>query len=311
MVDAGSTEQNQQKNSEATEIRTAPVAQTPASPAIAPNVEPRALEEQIGGENANNASQNDEQRTSQDSKMTTFERGVAIVGIGLGMVTAAFFYWQLVEMGCQTQILASQSEGANAGALMDGMNTRKQLAIAQTQATAALDASKTAERALEFQNRPWISLQNFRPTQGERVPDRNAPNEWRVTYDVVNTGYSPAVRVVVQGFVTINKGIYATFQREAPCREADRESADLKMPSLTVFRGEPISQDNDLNFREGEMPMINGFDSMVMCISYRDGSTNKPHHTEMLFRAIIHFPSKNTGQTPPVEKFVLQDAKTD
>lgn len=174
---------------------------------------------------------------------------------------------------------------------------------------------RIAQRALEFQNRPWISLENFRRTGGERVPNPDNPRDWRVTYDITNTGYSPAVRAVVHGFVTIDKDIYATFQREAPCRESDRESDDLKMPSLTVFREGPVTHDDVLSFREGDVPIVNGFDSMVMCISYRDGTTNKLHHTKMLFRAIIHFQNAafdpKHPEIPPVEKFVLQDATTD
>jgi hypothetical protein len=75
-------------------------------------------------------------------------------------------------MTSQTQILASQSEGANAGALMDEMNTRKQLAIAQEQAAAAQLAAQTAIRQSvinanevaimrkQFENadRPWIDV---------------------------------------------------------------------------------------------------------------------------------------------------------
>jgi hypothetical protein len=181
MIDANGTDQNQTKDRETAKIWSAPIAQTPASPEIAPIIQPRALEEQIGSEHADNASENNKQRTSQEGKMSTFERGVAIVGIGLGIVTAAFFYWQLVEMGSQTQILASQSEGANAGALMEEMNTRKQLDIVQQQAAAATKQAKaagqsvaaiqrqaaTAAMAFEASERPYIGVEKVEFSEDE------------------------------------------------------------------------------------------------------------------------------------------------
>jgi hypothetical protein len=81
--------------------------------------------------------------------MSNFERKIAIIGLGIAIITAALFYVQLNEMTKQTQILASQSESATAGSLMDEMNTRKQLAIAQQQAVEEGKQSKAAEDSVK------------------------------------------------------------------------------------------------------------------------------------------------------------------
>jgi hypothetical protein len=81
--------------------------------------------------------------------VSSFERKIAIIGIGIATITAALFYVQLNEMTKQTQILASQSEGTNAGSLMDEMDTRRQLVIAQEQAVEARKQAKAAEDSVK------------------------------------------------------------------------------------------------------------------------------------------------------------------
>jgi hypothetical protein len=63
---------------------------------------------------------------------------------------------QVYEMTKQTQIFASQSEGANAGALMDEMNTRRQLDIAQKQAKAAQDSVAAIRAQMRQDQRPLL-----------------------------------------------------------------------------------------------------------------------------------------------------------
>src|SRR5580700_1777464 len=97
--------------------------------------------------------------------MSNFERKIAIIGLGIAIITAALFYVQLNEMTKQTQILASQSESATAGSLMDEMNTRKQLAIAQQQAVeegkqsmAAEDSVKAIRAQMRQDQRPMLTV---------------------------------------------------------------------------------------------------------------------------------------------------------
>ncbi len=289
------------------------------------------------------AQQLEQAETRIEERMSSFERSMIRLtryGLFVTIVTGVIFAGQLYEMitgGTATDKLVEYSK-TQAGASSDQADAAQQFsdtaedingrmaeavdqleasaASAQKQAGASLDASKTAQQALEFQTRPWISLQNVRPTEGYRVPDPNAPDNWHVTYDVVNTGYSPAVRAVVWGFITINKGIYASFRRDAPCEESDKRSNDLTFPSLTIFRGDPVVNRDDwvFSFKPGETPtVVLGMDSLVICISYRDASTHKLHHTKMLFYAKEGAPYHQDGiphYIQPVEKFVLQNAET-
>jgi len=124
--------------------------------------------------------------------MTTFERTVAIVGIGLAILTAALFYRQLNEMTSQTQILASQSEGANAGALMDEMNTRKQLAIVQKQVAAAEKQVRILGKAFNSLERPYVGVDRI-----DNSNDKSAKT-MGVTAYIKNFGSNPAENVLIR-----------------------------------------------------------------------------------------------------------------
>jgi len=104
---------------------------------------------------------------------------VAVFGFLTALAAACFVGVQVAEMTDQTQILASQSEGANAGALMDEMSTRKQLAIAQKQADAAQkqsqaaqDSVKAIQRETRIDKRPWLRFE----IGGQVISDKN-PND--------------------------------------------------------------------------------------------------------------------------------------
>jgi hypothetical protein len=153
--------------------------------------------------------------------MSPFERRVALVGIILGAITAFFFWVQLKEMTYQTQVLASQSEGANAGALMEEMNTRKQLAILQQQAAAATKQAKAAEQnvaaiqrqaataamAFEASERPYIGVEKV-----EFFEDESA-KIMHVVANLKNFGANTAEALEVYYTVTAQgqvMGIYPT-----------------------------------------------------------------------------------------------------
>jgi hypothetical protein len=191
-------------------------------------------------------------------------------------------------------------------------NAQKSLDASNRQSKAALDAATSQFRA---ENRPWISLQNVRPTDGRNIPDPDVPNNWYVTYDVVNTGHSPATRVEIRGFITISKNVNSTFRRDAPCGESDARSDDPTFPSLTVFASQPaVNREYVFSFREGDTPtFVLGGDALVVCISYRDGSTHELHHTKMLFNATEgEFYTDRTGRRiQRVDRFEFEDAETD
>jgi len=132
-------------------------------------------------------------RDSLDISRATFR--IAIFGFLAALAAAVFVGVQVYEMTKQTQIFASQSEGANAGALMDEMNTRKQLAIAQTQANAAQiqakaaqDSVKAIQRQIRLDHRASIVVKVSGPEP--RTFNLGAPIV--IPLDVSNIGKSTA-----------------------------------------------------------------------------------------------------------------------
>jgi hypothetical protein len=119
---------------------------------------------------------------------------ISIFGFLAALAAACFVGVQVAEMSDQTQILASQSEGASAGALMDEMNTRKQLDIVQKQAKAAeesADAAKSqliqTEKAFMLDQWPYMS-----ESKTELAEPIAADHEIHVNITFKNIGKSPA-----------------------------------------------------------------------------------------------------------------------
>lgn len=177
--------------------------------------------ETVTGDSANADPDRKIENTKGEGKsgMSPFERVIAISGIILGAITAIFFWVQLKEMTYQTQILASQSEGANAGALMDEMSTRRQLAIAQEQARAMQDSVETAKKSIEAGNRQskaaldastettkldqraWFGIADFKILQYDRD---DAKQPFRMQIEFKNTGKTPARQIHVYGVFGIH-----------------------------------------------------------------------------------------------------------
>jgi len=127
---------------------------------------------------------------------------VAIFAFGAALAAAVFVGTQVYEMTKQTQLLASQSEGANAGALMDEMNTRKQLGIvqkqvdaAQKQANAATREASVLQKQFEAADRPWIAVD-----VSINSPLTYDSNGVHVGFDIIpkNIGRSPAQNMSIQ-----------------------------------------------------------------------------------------------------------------
>ena len=155
-----------------------------------------------------------------------------LVGIGIAAITAVLFYVQLSEMTKQTQILASQSEGANAGALVDEMNTRRQLDIAQKQAQAAQDSVDATTKAMQISQRAWVGI------VGAKSSDKVAVGVmFRASSTIENFGHSPAHRVWPS--TAINIFCYGAFPKNPPYPEGRNPmpfrngSYDVLMPGET------------------------------------------------------------------------------
>jgi hypothetical protein len=112
---------------------------------------------------------------------------VAIFAFLAGLAAAVFVGVQVFEMTKQTQILASQSEGASAGALLDEMNTRKQLDVAQKQMQALQDQVGVIRHNFTKEQQPFIWLSSEHSVL-KWDADKNA--SW--TYHYTNYGKSPA-----------------------------------------------------------------------------------------------------------------------
>lgn len=118
-------------------------------------------------------------------------------GFWIALGAAVFVGVQVREMTNQSEILASQSEGANAGALMDEMNTRRQLAIAQQQAKAAQDGVDAIRKQMRQDQRAWIKITSNDPMgTGGGYPVVTPVH-------IINTGKTPALNYVLESLIKI------------------------------------------------------------------------------------------------------------
>jgi hypothetical protein len=207
VIEETSSNEDQRKDKKKpTETLPISVSEAPTSTPLTPSVQPRSSPNQSVSRVASKAAtQNEQDALEVEGKiMGPFERKMVlltIIGIGLAAITAALFYVQLREMTSQTQILASQSEGANSGALMDEMNTRKQLSIVQEQADAAQKQGKAAQDQVETLRHNFIKEQQpyLWFTNETAILDwtewEGGTASW--TYHITNYGKSPAVNYSV------------------------------------------------------------------------------------------------------------------
>lgn len=317
MIEESSSDKHQQDDAETTKTIPVPLIDSPAVP-HAPTVEPRPLPEQVVGETANQTPQNPPDDANKP--MTPFERKMMIltlVGIGLAAVTAALFYVQLNEMQSQTQILASQSEGANAGALMDEMNTRNQLGIvkeqadaAQKQAKAAQDSANAIQRQTEIGSRPWLELSEIALTDGMRI---NAKGEANSLVHIVatNIGKTPAREVgfwaelgerynehqEIQRMCTMEtggpKGAGKYGQVLFPTKklgEKENRVITIKLKPLTLVsrtgKAESTRIDKNGPPSSQEESIYSIPSSVIGCIQYKSFTSDVPYYTGFIYEFI-------------------------
>ena len=118
----------------------------------------------------------------------------ARIGFWIAFGAALIIGVQVYEMTKQTQILASQTESAAAAGLMDQMNTRKQLEIAQMQAQAAQESLKAIQEQMRIDQRPWVYI----PSDSERVEPYVLGKEIADDLYIVNSGKTVARNVITK-----------------------------------------------------------------------------------------------------------------
>jgi hypothetical protein len=129
---------------------------------------------------------------------------IAIFGFLAALAAACFIGVQVAEMTDQTQILASQSESAAAGAAMGEINTRRQLDIAQQQANAAKDSVKAIQRQMRQDQRPWIKVNLGDSDASEKITWlTQVGGPLNVPIRFTNTGKTAAKHVRAMVFIEI------------------------------------------------------------------------------------------------------------
>lgn len=228
---------------------------------------------------------------------------IAIFGFGAALAAAIFVGVQVFEMTKQTQILASQSEGANAGALMDEMNTRRQLGIAQEQADNARQ-SVGAIRGQTFEmERPWVAvnIQVVGPLSfqknGVQLP---------LTIEIKNIGHSPAQypnprAKLIAGWntVTIAKlrsACQAVQQSGGANVATTRILYPLQSPVQSLEIAFASRKEIDEAFKDHTIRGKIGL-NLITCIDYTMTSErSKLHHTEQLYAVTYIDPAAPSPQ---------------
>jgi hypothetical protein len=116
----------------------------------------------------------------------------ARIGFWVAFGAAVIIGTQVYEMTTQTQILASQTESAVAAGLMEEMNTRKQLDIAQKQAEAAQESAEAIQGQMRTDQRPWLYI----PRGSEKTEPYILGQEITDDLYIVNSGKTLARNVM-------------------------------------------------------------------------------------------------------------------
>jgi hypothetical protein len=129
---------------------------------------------------------------------------IAFYAFLAAVVAAAFVFMQVKEMSYQTQIMASQSESAVAGAAIGELNTRRQLAIAQQQANAAQQSVEAIQRQMRQDQRPWIKIDLGDPDpEGKTHWSNRVGDPFKGPIRFTNTGKTPAKHITAEVHIDI------------------------------------------------------------------------------------------------------------
>lgn len=171
---------------------------------------------------------------AKDGEMTSFERNSLDIAssqldftkgaVLVAIIASVFVYLQIKEMTYNNQILASQSESATAASIADEINTRKQIGIAQQQASAAQQSVTAIQRQMRTDQRPWMRLTlDFSPMEVAHAVLAGRAN-------ILNFGKTPAKRVFSLFYVEkVENGKVPTFK---PTKQVAGFSAGTIFPNL-------------------------------------------------------------------------------
>jgi len=105
------------------------------------------------------------------------------------------------------------------------------------------------DKTLQAEQRPWVyfAARNGYAVSGDFTYDANGGNIG-VTFDVVNTGHSPAIytQVLTGGFI-MDKGRRPLEQQKALCDLFDHRAIDTT-PGYTLFPGQDFAQPTTITF---------------------------------------------------------------
>ncbi len=150
---------------------------------------------------------------------------VTFFGLLAAVAAAVFVGVQVSEMTRQTQILASQTEGANASSLMDEMNTRKQLFIAQKQMEALQDQVVTMRHNFNAEQRPFMWITNDNASIGW---DKAVGAFW--TFHYTNYGKATASYVIDHFLLIGPDALNNVTKHKMPSLRGAKETATSKLP---------------------------------------------------------------------------------
>lgn len=163
---------------------------------------------------------------------------LTILGILVAILTGVILYSQLSEMTHQTEILASQTESAAAGGLLDQMNTRKQLQIAQVQANAAQDSVRATQGQMRQEQRAWLAITPQKPNYSMEASNDPPPTPWppiSTDVNIKNTGRTPALHLT--GWARLQRTwLTGSIGQDKPdfSKGAKRQTTPIDIPILNA-----------------------------------------------------------------------------
>ncbi len=211
-----------------------------------------------------------------------------------------FFWGQFRETSAQTDILAISGRQARRDSAESGINTAKQIAIAQQQANAAQESVKAIRRQFAFAQRPWIQVDtgfairqsdvwvgndssgnsiHKHPSEFMKFPNQmilgDSPVDFTATFR--NTGLSPAInewQVIQMKFVDLPSQVNAGYSNVTMLRfPMCHPRAHRPKTNFVVFQNLPYS------FSTSQLPDASDIEAWVKfkkmlviygCVRYDD-----------------------------------------
>jgi hypothetical protein len=220
---------------------------------------------------------------------------LTLCGFLAALAAAIFVGSQVKIMSYQTQIMGSQSESAAAGAALDELNMRRQLAIAQQQAQAAQESAAAIQRQTLQLERPWVAAE-VAIAQPLVFDDRGAVSGVNVT--LTNKGHSAAIHTSVWTALVVDGVDDAIAEQKRLCgipklaknkrgdygRLIFPEQSPLVEPQGLIALPDKVKKgiqkgiDSGWFDRSGKIALY-----VVVCVDYLDTFDASHHQTRNLF----------------------------